>query len=163
MKKFLFLLFFLPVVLTGCSENFTPMNVTIKNQTLLNSPQTTLTVVYAEDKRIRDKFTDILISSKVDNLAISIAKELGTMQEIVLEQKDTWYSLSALLGKTPVSFSKVESITFVLTSSQNALVAVKAIGGELNEGFEGKDWTLKNTFDVSKQVFVNLQQTTQNT
>lgn len=162
MKKFLFLLFFLPVILTGCSENFTPMNVTIKNQTLLNSPQTTLTVVYAEDKRIRDKFTDILISSKVDNLAISIAKELGTMQEIVLAQKETWYSLCALLGKTPVSFAKVETTTFVLSCSQNALVEVKVVGGELNEEIENGDWTLKNPFDVSKPVLVNLQQTTQN-
>ena len=162
MKKFLFLLFFLPVVLTGCSENFTPMNVTIKNQTLLNSPQTTLTVVYAEDKRIRDKYTDILISSKVDNLEISIAKELGTMQEIVLSQRNTWYSLSNLLSKTPTTFAKVETTTFVLTSSQNALVSLKVVGGELNEEIENGDWVLKNTFEVSKPVFVNLQQTTQN-
>lgn len=162
MKKFLFLLFFLPVILTGCSENFTPLNVTIKNQTLLNSPKTTLTVVYAEDKRIRDKYTDILISSKVDNLEISIAKELGTMQEIVLQQKDTWYSLSALVGKTPVSFAKVETTTFVLTSSQNAEISLKVVGGELNEEIENGDWVLKNTFEVSKPVFVNLQQTTQN-
>ena len=163
MKKFLFLLLFLPIFFTGCSENFTPTNVIIKNQTLPYSPQTTLTVVYAEDKRIRDKFTDILISSKVDNLNLSISKELGTPQEIVLESKDTWYSLSTLLGKAPVSFAKVESTTFVLTSTQNAEVCLKVVGGNLNEDMESGVSSLKNTFDVSKQVLVNLQQTTQNT
>lgn len=158
MKKLFFVLLMLTLFLGGCSEDAQPLCATIKNQTLLFSPQTALTVVYAEDKRVRDKFTDIWVKSDIDNLTFSFAKELALPHKIVLENKCQWYSLSVLIGVSPVSFSRVETTTYVLTSNQIANLTFKVVGGDLTDS--PVSTILVNTFDVSKEVLINLQQTT---
>lgn len=163
MKKIFFAILILPFLLSGCSENFTPMCATIKNQTLLSSPQVVLTVVYAEDKRVRDKFTDIWVKSDSPNFIFSFTKEMGNLQELGLENQNQWYSLSALLGKTPASFARVETTTYILYSNQDAKLTLKVVGGDLAEKIEINTSMLVNTFDVSEEVSVNFQQTTENT
>ena len=163
MKKIFLVLIMLPIFLSGCSEVFMPMCVIIKDQTLLYSPQKTITVVYAEDKRIRDKFTDILVQADIPNFTFSIAKEMTDFEQIVLPVENQWYSLSLLMQKTPASFAKVETTTYLLKSPYSANLTIKVIGGNLNEEINDEATILVNTFDVCKELVVKFEQTTQNT
>ena len=142
---FLLFLICFTLVATGCGrDNVTPYNVTFKNGTYLGSKNYTITIVYAEDKRIRDKYTDVLVKcDKPTNLKIT--KELGSTWNIPLQEVDTWQSLTKLIDQNLsfATFSTVETTTYIINSSEKCKLSFKVIGGD-KQGNE-----LQNTFDVS--------------
>ena len=161
MKKVVFL-FLCVVMLTlgGCDSAlaYTPMNVVMNNQSLLHSPNAVITVVYGEDKRVREKYTDVFVMVDTENVEFQIAKELGEFKAVVIPEKDTWYSLTNLLGANlcPAKFSAVETTTFIFRADQKCEIALKAQGGDLQHNLDNGSFQLVNTFDVSKPFNVKI-------
>lgn len=159
MKKILILLILSICLISGCAENSTPFNVSFKNQTLKNSPNTTIFTVYAEDKRIRDKYTDIYV--KADSVVdLTITKELSESYDITIAEPDKWYSLTNLINKhlDLVTFAKVESTVFIINSTSQVTLTLKAVGGDLVYHLDTGENSLTNTFDVSKEFEVKINQ-----
>lgn len=142
----------------SCNANaYYPINVTFKEGTLSGSPKYVVTAVFLEDKRIRDKHTDILISSDLDELTLTISKEPDEPIEILLSEKNVWYSLTNLMSKdsTPKfsTFAKAETTTYILSAKTPTNLKFKAVGGALNQ----EDLALANTFNVSKIFEVEIK------
>ena len=161
MKKKILLCLIGLVFVCGCSpKTITPMNVCFKNQTLPFSPNHCITVVYAEDKRIRDKSTDVLIWSDTKNLMLDFVKERGKTFEVLVPEKNQWFSLTNLFDESLsfATFATAETTTYIITSNVAATIKLKAVGGDavyhLDTGFS----SLENIFDVSKELEVKLQQ-----
>lgn len=166
MKKKVFLcLLFCVLCLCGCSpQNIMPMNVVFKNQTAPFSPNACLTIVYAEDKRIRDKHTDVLVKCDKDNLRLTFTKEYAQTHNVVLSEAGQWYSLTKLFSAnlSPASFARVEATTYIITCPQDATVWFKAIGGDAVYHLDSGQTTLENVFDVSKAFKMHLRSKGQN-
>ena len=150
--------------LSGCSPDATPMNVVFKDQTAPFSPRACLTIVYAEDKRIRDKSTDVLVKSEVPNLELSFTKENGKTFDVVLDNANQWYSLTQLFSPklAPATFARVETTTYVITCPHDATIWFKAVGGDAVYHLGTGQTTLENTFDVSVPFKMDLLSNAQN-
>lgn len=143
----------------GCGDAAkTPLNVVIKDQSYLYSDMSSITVVYAEDKRLRDKFTDVYVMADQENLSFKLAKELGEFWDIEILEPNKWLSLSSLVDYrfVPAKFSKVETTTFVLTSQTPCSLKFKVVGGDLEYNCKNGTSKVVNTFDVSKPLDINL-------
>lgn len=151
------------VALIGCAQsNVTPVNVVFKNATLYGSDKYTITAVYSEDKRIRGYHTDILVSSNIDNLQLTICKELEQPYNIILNQKDVWYSLTNLINSQNneklefTTFARAETTTYIIQSEQAANLKFKAIGGDLCDHLKEGYSELVNIFPASKIFKVKI-------
>lgn len=156
MKKTIltFIMIIIFIFLSGCnSDLFTPINVSFKNQTLLGSENYTLVVVYAEDKRIRDKYTDLYISADLDNIKLKITKELGESYNIEIPNSNTWYSLTNLIGQKLhlATFATVETTIYIINSNKTTTIKLKAMGGDLIYNLDTGESSLTNAFEVSKE------------
>ena len=164
MKRIIiFISLILCLVLNGCKSEDPPINVSFKNQTIMGGKTHTLTVVYAEDKRIRDKYTDILVKSDQENLTLNFAKELDSSKTINIENSGQWYSLTKLYDPSfsLTTFAKAQTTTYVFTSNKEAKLKFKVIGGDLNESENFQ--TLTNIFTVSKEFDMKAEKISQNT
>ena len=148
-----FLLCFTLAASACAKDNVTPLNVTFKNATLLGSENYTLTIVYAEDKRIREYSTDVLIKTDKPT-SLKITKELGDTWNINLENVDAWQSLTSLIDENLdfATFATVETTTYIINSSMPCTLTFKVVGGDLNES----KTALENTFDVSKEFELEI-------
>lgn len=159
MKISCFLLFLLCFTLasSACAkDNTTPLNVVFKNATLLGSENYTLTIVYAEDKRIREYSTDVLIKTNAPT-RLKITKEVSSSWDVTLENIGEWQSLTNLINEnlTFATFATVQTTTYIINSSSPCILTFKVIGGDLNED----KISLVNTFDVSKEFSVACKKT----
>lgn len=142
----------------SCNANaYYPINVTFKDGTLPGSSKYVVTAVFLEDKRIRDKHTDILISSDLDETVLTISKEPEKPIEILLNEKNIWYSLTSLMSQNsnPMfsTFAKAQTTTYILSAKIPAKLKFKAIGGVLNQD----DYLLDNIFKVSKIFEIDIK------
>lgn len=95
----LVLIIYLSFAMSCNASEYNPINVTFKDGTLTGSSNYVISAVYLEDKRIRDKYTDIYVSADSDNTVLSIFKEYGESIEITLNQANTFYSLTKLMNQ----------------------------------------------------------------
>lgn len=157
MKRVVLIVFLACVVLCGCTPN-RPMNVSFKNQTLPFSKNYTLTTVYAEDKRLREKWTDILVMANTDNLELKFTKELGEEFDVVLGNKWQWQSLTKLFGADNfATFARAETTTYIINAQQPAKIWFKAVGGDLVHHLNDGTKSLTNLQDVSKPFLVEIE------
>ncbi|MDD3862511.1 MAG: hypothetical protein PHV79_01475 [Clostridia bacterium] len=149
------LIIFLCFTLSCNTNDYYPVNVFFKDGTLPNSDKSSITAIYLEDKRIREKYTDILISSNIDNLEFSIAKENDKYIDIKIAEKEIWYSLTELLkDKIDIeytTFAKAQTTTYVIKSETPTVLQFKAVGGNYNND------ELENIFTVSKTFELKIQ------
>ncbi|MDD3397494.1 MAG: hypothetical protein PHR96_03010 [Clostridia bacterium] len=138
----------------SCNANeYNPINVTFKNGTLPGSENYVVTAVFLEDKRIRDKYTDIYIMANLNEIKLSIGKEPNQPVEILLTEKDKWYSLTDLMSQSDfATFAKAQTTTYIITSETIVTLKFKAVGGELNQDNSG----LTSTFNVSKVFEIEI-------
>lgn len=153
-------------LILGCASQ-TPINVTFKDGTLAGSPNYVITAVYLEDKGIRDKFTDILIKSDIDDLNISLTKELGETFYVSLKTANKWYSITELISqnatKNFAKFSQAEATTYIINSEKEANLQFKAVGGDYVYNRHINSGELVNTFEVSKVFDLKIEKISQNT
>lgn len=154
----LFLTIFIIFSFAGCKDTETPFNVSFKDGTLYGSENHTITVVYAEDKRLHEKFTDLFIKTNKEETKLLIGKELEEKFEIVLPEKNVWYSLTNLWKSNVnlVTFARVQTTTYIINSSQNCTLKFKAVGGDYSYNTEEGKPKILNTFDVSKEFVVQI-------
>lgn len=167
MRKLLlnfFIILGVAVALCGCGEEITPINVIFKNQTLLGSENYCITAVYQEDKRIRDKYSDIYLQTDTENLELKITKELGKSYDITIPTANEWYSLTNLISQKLdlATFAKAEPTTYIINSQIPATLKLKAVGGELVYHLATGENSLQNIFDVSNEFEVKIEKTMQN-
>lgn len=167
MKKLLinfFIILGLAVALCGCGSEFTPLNVIFKDQTLKGSQNYAITAVYQEDKRIRDKYTDIYLQSDTGNLELKITKELGESYDITIPTANEWFSLTSLISQNLdlATFARSQTTTYVINAKEKAVLKFKAVGGELIYNLETGENKLENIFNVSDEFEVKIEKTLQN-
>lgn len=141
----------------GCSvDDTTPINVTFKNATYLGSENYTVTIVYQEDKRIRQFATDVLIKTDTP-VELKITKELGESWKISLEETNTWQSLTTIVDKNFdfATFATVQTTTYIINASQKCTLGFKVIGGNLSNDKQ----SLENVFDASRPFELKIEKT----
>lgn len=159
----LVLIIYLSFAMSCNASEYNPINVTFKDGTLTGSSNYVISAVYLEDKRIRDKYTDIYVSADSDNTVLSIFKEYGESIEITLNQANTFYSLTKLMNQEErqfklTTFAKAQTTTYIIKSKQKVNLKFKAVGGEINNE---DDENLKKVFNVSKIFDLTIENTEQ--
>lgn len=146
----------------SCNVNeYNPLNVTFNDSTLAGSSNYVISAVYLEDKRIRDKYTDIFISADKDNIVLSICKEYEEPIEITLNERNRFQSLTKLMNQQRkqfrlTNFAKAQTTTYIIKSKEKVNLKFKAVGGEIiNED----DEDLKNIFNVSNVFDLKIENT----
>ena len=157
-----FLVLLIVFFTSGCVADQTkPLNVTFKNASLFGSPNYAITVCYAEDKRLHEYYTDILIKSNTPNANITIGKELDSKTNIEIIKQNQWYSLTKLLNQEKqfnlTTFKRAQTTTFLLSSNQELTLNFKAVGGNLALDMQKNEEFLTNLFDVSKNFELILK------
>ena len=126
------------MLLSGCERN--AISVTFGDGTAAGSTDHVIMVGYQEEKDYEKLGTDVFVKSNVDNLKITIQKELYDKIEVTLPEKDTYYSLTKLFAnaksKQPIYtvYKEALNINLIINSDQDAILTFKAIVGELQEG-----------------------------
>lgn len=150
------LIIYLCFALSCNANHYNPINVTFKDGTLPGSENYVVTAVFLEDKRIRDKHTDIFIMANLDDTKLSICKEGTQPIDILLSEKETWYSLTDLMElgsqKHFSTFAKAQTTTYVINSEQQVTLKFKVVGGMPNKEHSA----LVNTFNVSKIFEIDI-------
>lgn len=141
----------------SCNANaYYPINVTFKNGTVPGSYKYVVSAVFLEDKRIRDKYTDIFISLNLDETNLTVSKEPTEPVEIFIIEKNKWYSLTELMNQNPKAdfstFAKAQTTTYIIRSKTPVNLKFKAVGGDLNED----NSALTNVFKVSNIFEVEI-------
>lgn len=158
MKKyvlpFLLFIFCISFALSGCSGHV--LAAFIKEGTSAGSDIYTVNVTFAEDKEYDNKMVDILFMSSIDNLSIVFKREFDQDTNLLIKEKDRWYSLTLLLnqqgnGKNEkyMPFAQKHNITMLIESEQDAHLTIKVVCGDEYENSQG-EIILINQMDISK-------------
>lgn len=163
MKKLCFaiLSIFLPLVLVlgGCNNNLSPQSVSFLDITPYSKTPTQIKVVYQDEKRYKEMFTDIFIKTDKDNTILTFTVEIGKTYEFTLSKQDELYSLTKLIADknvTNATFTKYQdaiSKTFLIASNQTCNLTFFAVVSK-NENFE----QLQDSSIVSNQLNVLMKQ-----
>ena len=140
----------------GCNSA-DPISVWFSNITGAGSTDNTIVAYFAEEKSYKEKYVDVLISCKIDNLTLSIAKENKDFVTIVLPKQDVWYSLSALMAtgmgqdgsEIYEKYSKISSIVYIIRTNVDSKLFFKACTGTVEENASGGQ-LLATRSDASK-------------
>ena len=127
MKKFNLPILFIvcvAVLLSGCERN--AISVTFGDGTAAGSTDHVIMVRYQEEKDYEKLGTDVFVKSNVDNLKITIQKELYDKIEVTLPEKDKQSIYTV--------YKEALNINLIINSDQDAILTFKAIVGELQEG-----------------------------
>ena len=149
--------------LCGC-ENAEPISVSFSNITGAGSYENTFVANFAEEREFKQSYTDLLICGQVDGLVLDIAKQGGEFVTIVLQNKDVWYSLTALVyagqgkqGQEQYSMYKdISSLTYIIHSNLETSIKLKAVVGTIEESAQNGELLVFRQ-DVSKEFELELK------
>ena len=156
MKKFVLVLA-LCLLLCGCGEAHSPLNIYFRNLTSAGSDEYVFSVVFLEDKSVIDEHADILIKSDQPEMELEISEENGKTYYIYLQNLGEEYSLSKLLAEAKgkqneyISLEKPVTQTYILTAEKRALLTIRAIRGKLEDG------ELKSTVRASNDFELEIE------
>lgn len=146
-------------MLSACSED--PILAYFTDGTSAGSDIYTINVDYDEDSRFESKYVDLLIKSDTDNLIILFKREFDEDTELVLEEKDRWYSITNLLTHQKgvkeefQAFKGKADDTLVIESEQDAFATLKVVIGDIKENSQNEEILINQT-DVSKEYVIDL-------
>ena len=165
MKKFLYYVgcFFIAILLVGC-EGSEPLSVSFMDITGAGSTDATFVANFAEEKEYKYNHTDLLVCGQVDNLVLDIAKQNDSFVTIVLQNKDVWYSLTALMyagsgkqGQEEYSLYKdISSLTYIIRSKIDTTIKLKAAVGTIEQNAQNGELLVFRQ-DASKEFELELK------
>ena len=163
MKKiFAFLVFFLCgfcIALAGCESGNMLRTVSFYEITGAGSEKYTVKVVYAQDKRVDDKYYDLQIKASGD-LTILLGKENDEKKTISLNKE--WQSLTSLLAKEEGSETFVKGKdavcdVYIFTSKQTGTVTFRAVVGGVEENASKKGQIITSPEVCSNEFSVEIK------
>ncbi len=163
MKKFIaFFAFFLCgfcFALAGCENGNMLRTVSFSDVTSAGSDKYTVKAVFAQDKRVDDKYYDLQIKASGD-LTISIGEEM--QERKVVSLRSEWQSLTTLLldEKDREMFVKGEDAvmkTYIFSSKQTGAVTFRAVVGGVEENASGKGQIITSPEVCSNEFSVEIK------
>lgn len=150
------ILVFASFVMSACANSGNAISVAFSDITSPGSKDITFAVKYQEEKMYEDKGTDILVKADEDNVSFRIKKELGEFIDIVLLQKDRFYSLTKLMQGENYEYTIYKDAVaknYIINSNQDFVLTLKAVAGQESE----YKTMLLNSFDISKEYKLNVK------
>lgn len=161
-KTIAFFVFFLCgfcFALCGCENGNMLRTVTFSEATSAGSDKYVVKVVFAEDKRVDDKFYDLQVRANGD-LTISIGKEMQEKKVVSIDKE--WQSLTTLLldEKDTERFVKgadAVMTTYIFSSKQTGTVVFRAVVGGVEENASGKGQIITSPEVCSNEFCVDIK------
>ena len=148
------------IAVAGCESENMLRTVSFTNVTGAGSDKHTVKVVFAQDKRVDEKYYDLQIKASGD-LTISIGREMEERRVISLNKE--WQSLTTLLvsekdSETFVKGKDAVTLTYIFTSKQVGSVVFRAVVGGVEKNASGKGQIITSPEVCSNEFVVDIRQ-----
>ena len=165
MKKYNIALIIITLILSFCGCMRQPKSVTFSDNSVLNTGRYIMTVRYLEDTAYDDKSTDLQFKSSINNAIITIGKENHEPVKVLIEEKDTWYSLTTLIclsqdkSNTEDFTLYKDSIntTYIIESEKSLNLTVRAVVGDKEPNGDETGYILSNKQICSEEFELKIK------
>ena len=161
MKRFtsIFLFIMCCLLFAGCESGNELKTVTFYNITSAGSDDYTFRVVFAEDKRVDNKYYDLQIKAD-GNKTISIGQEMQEKKEVQLSNK--WASLTTLMLNEPKTetFTKgsdAQTLVYIFNVKEKTKITIRAVVGGVEENDGKTGYIITSPEDCSEEFVIETK------
>ena len=171
MKKFVLIFFcacfsFLAI---GCEKETQLRVATISDITSPLSTHYSIKVNLEEDKRVAERYVDLQIKSSKENQTLRFGEENGDAYTITFDEKDYWYNLTYLIGKTNgvgvegdyEKYADFGNKVYNFSSQNDVTLVFRVVAGKEKTNEETGEKILVLSEDISKEVKVKVKKVTE--
>lgn len=149
--------------LSGCMRQ--PKSVIFSDNSVLNTGRYIFTVRYLEDKVYDNKSVDLQLKSSIDNATIKLGKENQDSSEILIAEKDTWYSLTTLICLSQDNantenftlYKESVNTTFIIESEESLNLTIRAVVGDKEPNGSETGYILSNKQVCSDEFELKIE------